>query len=483
MRQGALKGAVICVLMLAGCTRYEPKPISPQDILARVELARRGEVGRASLPASEGDKAGMEARPTAPFTFVRAAELMQAHSPALQEARAEYETALATAKVKTPLPNPSVEAGPNYSFGADVTKQRWAPFASIGFAIPTGSRIKRQDELNRVRAEQAQAEIAIKIRELYLQLRKEYSQLTLARARIALRKSIAESGNRTLDLNKRLIEAGTINSLDVGLLRLETVRLQSEVLSAQTESVEAEGTLAELIGVQASLFVSLPEQSLPTLPEKIPPAEELRQQMLAYHPQLARQRVAYEVAERELRLEIAKQYPDFRFGPSYDRETNEAKNTLGLTLGIDLPVFDRNQQAIATAAKKREEVRAKYEAAANRALSQLETTLRTVDLNAQRLALLKNNLEPQARQNTELARKTIESGASDTLRLLETERSQRTAAIDVLETELALRQTWVALEQAVGAAILQFPGEKPDALKTPDDQTPDHQTPSPEHKP
>ena len=130
MKRAHISVAMIgMALLISGCAKYRPQPLDPPEILARVEHER--------APAEQ--EAGK------PFTFGRAAELMQTHSPVLKEVRAEYETALALAKVKTPLPSPSLEAGPNYGFGPSVAMNRVMPFGSRGFAIPTGGRLKRQD--------------------------------------------------------------------------------------------------------------------------------------------------------------------------------------------------------------------------------------------------------------------------------------------------------------------------------------------------
>jgi outer membrane protein, heavy metal efflux system len=395
-----------------------------------------------------------------PFTFARAIELMQVHSPALKELRAEFATATATANVKTPLPNPAVEVGPQFGFGPDIgSKYQLQPFGSLGFTIPTGKRLKRQDELNRSRAELARMEIQIRSRELFLQLRRQYSEFVLGRSRLAARKSIVESAQKSTALTRRLVEAGQATALDVGLIELDQARVQTDALSAEAQIADVEGNLSELIGVHAEHFENLQEPALPELPETVPALKDLQERLVLNHPALARLRARYEISERELRLEIAKQYPDFHFGPSFERETGEKKSMLGLTLGIDLPVFDRNQQAVATALKRRDEIRLKYEAAANRALAVLDKAWRAHQLAAQKLNLIKTVLLPKTTSNLELARRTLEAGGVDSLRFLETERGQRAVLLDAIDTELSVRAAWIDLEQAVGYPLVLFPSE------------------------
>ncbi len=446
------------LLLLTGCEHYAQRPLQADNILRKVEQQRH-QPNVAIL--DDGSVSNLAtATSTSEFTFARAVELMKQHSPALRDARAEYDTAQTLACIKTPLPNPSFEAGPMYGSGKDVGPlYRVQPFGSLSFAIPTGQRLKRQDELNQVLAAQSYFEIQAKHRELYMDLRREYVALALSRQRIDRRKAIAESAEKSTSITKRMIEIGQMTALDAGLIEVEQARLKIEVFSAQALEVTARGELSNTVGVHSEHFEKLPAEPLSKLPEQLPALAELQKLMLNNNPALARLRTRYEVAERELHLEISKQYPDFKFGPTFDREVGERKTTIGLTLGIDLPIFDRNQQAIATAKQRREEIRTKYETAANRALATLDRAYANSQLAAQKLKLLNTLLLPRVNSNIDLSRKSMEAGVSDLLKFLEAERNQRATLLETLETELALRLAWIELEQAVGYPLAPLPTE------------------------
>lgn len=444
--------AAISVLMLAGCEKYRAQPLNSEKILLDVDRRRQ-------LIASETDEE-FSISASRPLSFIVAKKIMLKRSPALLELEAEYQTKLAVSKIKTPIPNPAFEAGPEYAFGPDVSKlYRLQPFASIGFTIPTGRRLKRQDELNRAFADQAFAEAAIRYRQLYLELRRKYSELILSQGRINLRRQILESATQSTALSKRLIEGGFASALDTGLIELEQARLKLEELEAIGLQETARADLASLTGISASRLEPLAENALPELPLSLQNLDELKQILLQNHPELARLRVQYEVAERALHLEIARQYPDFQIGPNFSRETGEKKTSLGLTLGIELPIFDRNQQGVAKANLERDSARVRYEAAANRALSELERAQRSFELSRVKFDLLRTGIVPQANSNLANAKRALEAGLTDALKLLETERSQRRAHADLLEAELSIRRAWIDVEQAVGFPLGLFPSE------------------------
>lgn len=454
---------------LAGCEKYRSVPLDPLATVARIEAQRLA-------PAGAQEDLGAQ-----PLTLERAADWLRRHGPEVQETLAEYRTAHAVARIDTPLPNPGLEIGPQFGFGPDLAPiNRVTPFGSIGFTIPLGKRLRRQTELNRAYAEVARVHALARFRELYLDLRAGYAGLAIATQRVQAREAIGASAKQSLEAGRRLVEAGQAAALDVAMFELEYQRSQAELLAARRESADAESALAGLLGVHALNTRALPENPLPALPPDLPALDLLKEVLVTEHTGLARLRARYEAAERALRLEISKQVPDFTFGPSWENEVGERKTVLGLTLGIELPLFDRNQQGIAEAKHRREEVRTQYESELKRALAGLEHAHGALGIARENRVLLNEKILPKAEGNVTLARRSVEAGATDAFQLLDAERSARSVKIEALEAELAERKAWSELERAVGRPLMAFPGEEraaepPEVLRPPAFNGPDHQ--------
>jgi outer membrane protein TolC len=406
---------------------------------------------------------------------------MLENGPGVQEAIAAYRTSLARASVDTPLPNPSLEVGPEFGFGSDVMTRRIAPFGALGIVIPLGGRLGRTDDLHRIRAEVARIDGVARHRELYLQLRRSYAALFIARQRREVRREILGAATVSVVSVRRLVDAGQGTAIDVALFQLEKGRAEAKLIDTEVEETDAAAKLASLVGVHPSLFASLPEDPLPDPLAELPTLEMVKAGLVVHHPELGRLRARYEESEAALRLEVAKQYPDFHIGPSIGGETGENKTTIGLTLGIDLPIFDRNQQAIAEADGRREESRVRYEAAARRALVEIERAHRNLALAVRGLRLLQGTVLPEARSSVDLARRSLEAGSGDALRFIDAERSYREILIQVLDAELATHDAWRELELATGKPLVLFPSEEfrsagkaPEALEsqTSDDAPP-----------
>lgn len=452
LRLAARACFVPAALMLAGCERYQSTPLVPEEIAASVSRAR-------AFPDGETD-AGI------PLTFERAAEILARHGPTLKEARAAYETSLAVAEIKTPLSNPSLEIGPNFGFGNAVDSRRIQPFGSIGFAIPTGSRLRDQDALNRSVADGARVEWVLRHRESFLTLRERYARLVLARRRLEDARDLLKQGMVSAEAARAWAAAGQIPALDASLLVAEAEKAGISVSEAERDLVEAESSLAALLGVHPDHFLQVPPASLPEVSAGLPGLGELQGLLVAHHPDLARLRARYAVAEGALRLEIARQYPDLSFGAAWSGEVGESKEVLGLPLGLALPVFDRNRQGIAEAKGRREEIRVRYETAMNRLISALEETRRSWELAAGKRHLAVDVLLSQTQRNTELARKAVAAGISSPVQLLEAQQAHREARAGAFT---ATQEAWTAYfrsEQAVGCPLSLFPGE-PENLAPP----------------
>ncbi|MFN3242181.1 MAG: TolC family protein [Planctomycetota bacterium] len=433
---------------LSGCATqsYEPDPILREELV---------------VLSNEREGPSADAKP-GKLTLSRAAQWLRERGPRVQEAIARYRTAAAKARVSTPWPNPGIYAGPEFGFGREDPINKVVPFGGLTLTIPISGRLGRQDDVNAALAGAARAEALATFRELYLDLRAAYVRLAVAEKRALVRESVLGAARASLTVVNDLVVAGGATALDVSLFQLEHARECSRVLGARLDRVNAAADMSQLVAIRASRLGVLPEQALPELPAQVPGAEDLHELVVNEHPRLFRIRAEYEVAERQLHLEVVRQYPDLVFGPSIGGETGERGTILGLSLGIELPIFDRNQQAIAQARKLREETRTRYESEAHRVLNAVERARATVELASAQHRILRDEVLPAAQTNVRIAEQSLAAGAAGALQLIDAERSLRQVQVEVLEARLAQHLAWSDLEKAVGMPLVRF-GSDPEA--------------------
>ena len=435
----------VLIALLAGCKSYQADPLIPEEILREIERAR--DLPEESVPPGE----------TGP-DLEQLATWMLENSPTLAMARVEAVAAGALAEVDTPLPNPTLSAGPiaGFDLPADASGSV-VPFVEFGFTIPLTGRLGYQDEVNELLAEQARTKLVVVHRRALLELRKLYAVRVLTHRRLLAQAEILESLRRSAGVTRQLVDAGTASALDVGLMKLEVTEAEVVELDFREREVQVDAALSSLIGVDARhLGVRVAGRELSLVTE--PPSPDIAKGiLLANNPDLAMLRARYAVAEKQLRLEIAKQYPDLQIGATFAGDPGTDVSFLGLPLGISLPIFDRNQQPIVVAEQARELIRTEYEATLSRALASLDELLDRHEILAERWRLMEEVALPRSEANVEAARQSILAGEVDVLRVLEVARRSRTLRIEILAAEEALRLLTVELEQLLGWPLTQFP--------------------------
>ncbi len=437
-------GTVLCALVVAAgigpsCTmpRVPECPLVPCEVLATVRHAR-------TPPPSAG------------LALTDARALMRSHNPKIRAARADYRTAQTVACTRTPYPNPELAIGPLLLGGFDVLDATWGLEAALGWTVLLTDTRTLTDHVNAVRAQAALADLAAVERSEYLSLRRAYVQVQQEIAIREAREALAAAARESAEMGQKAVDAGSSTTLDVNLLLLEAAEIQSEFLATEEELANMRGDLGVHLGL-AALDPGAPGPiELPVLPNRIPSGTELEHLVIAHNPALAALRAAYLVAEKELRLEVAAAVPQLGMGVAYEREGG---NKLGLPLGIELPIFDRNQPAIARATQERAAVRDRYVAALTDILANVERARARLLVRQQRLALYEAQIAP-AEETIALAESSLGVTESfNMLRYLEVLRATRRVRVEELTSRALVYEGWAELEQACGAPLLRFGSE------------------------
>lgn len=434
----------LCALLTAGCARYEKRPLQA-DLLLRQAID-----DRTPAPVPEGEHVG----------FVDAARLMDGHGPDLLELRADYLTQRADADAPTPWPNPGVEAGPAWGFDLeDGAARSVQPFVSLGVTIPIGGRIGRERSLHGAEAERARVSLILRHRALYMDLRRAYADCVLAAETERVQNEVVAAAAESVTLARQLVQAGGATALDVMLAELRHSRYQANLYDARGETADLRAGLSALLGVDTRALPLSPLDTLPALPETLPEFNAVRDELAARHPALLELREEYEVADQALRLEIAKQYPDITLGPNYEGEPGEDKKTLSLGLGLELPLFDRNQQGVLQAERRREELRVRYQAGCARALTELERAWDRLRAALDKHTWLRDTGQKRAREAMRLAREALRAGGGDAMTYLQIAAEYRDALLECIRSEREVRAAMAAFESAAGRPIWLFPEE------------------------
>jgi cobalt-zinc-cadmium efflux system outer membrane protein len=220
--------------------------------------------------------------------------------------------------------------------------------------IQLAGKRNKQVRLARVEREIAEHSLTDLVRTLRYELRSAFFNLYFLQRAVAFDdRTIAEVG-RTIAVAEKLYERRTI-------LFSEVVRLRALLLSVQSERL---GHLNQIAELQGNLRVLLRDEGLPqryyvpTLDRSR--LDSLHVDTIALGAIVARAREARpdaRIAESNARLEEANlslqralRTPDLTLGASYSSTGGPAPRYFALGVGIELPLFDRNQGNIRASA-------------------------------------------------------------------------------------------------------------------------------------
>lgn len=419
--------ACLCATM-SGCTTYQAQPIDPKTEATAFEARTLGR---------------------GPWNLVTLQAEAQRLHPDAAIALAKRKAADAAAIAAGARPNPTLSTSAQKNTSAEPGAHAWTYALGLDFPLETaGKRDYRaaQAAWQARSAAYAQADalwrIHAQVRDAYIG---SYPLQGLAQDRQAIREQLLKETQRRL-------AAGMVASEEALQARLA---VKQAVLSAEEARQRRLGSLHKLaaaLGVPAHAldgltlaFADLTDEALPDTGR----IEEASKSALQSRPDVLAALAEYEASQANLQLEVAHQYPDVTLGPGYSWDAGALKWSLGLSLA--LPLFDRNQGAIAQAEAKRQEAAATFRSVQAQAIADIGDARATYAQAKQTLALARGMaVDQEARLLS--AQLAFKAGAIDRLAVLEAQ----------LEASLADSTRIEALLEAHRAA-----GRLEDALRQP----------------
>ncbi|MDE2403006.1 MAG: TolC family protein [Burkholderiales bacterium] len=423
----ALPMACLCAAM-SGCTTYQAQPINPETEAAAFEAHSLG---------------------PGPWTLARLQAEAERHHPDADIALAKRKAADAAAIAAGARANPTLSTSAQKNTSAEPGAHAWTYTLGLDFPLETaGMRDYRaaQAAWQARSAAYAQADalwhIRAHVREAYIG---SYPLQGLAQERQAIREQLLKETQRRL-------AAGMVASDETLQARLAAKQAVLSAEEARQRRLDSLRKLAAAVGVPAHALDGTGLAFADLADEVLPDAARIGQaskSALQSRPDVLAALAEYEASQANLQLEIARQYPDITLGPGYSWDAGALKWSLGLSLA--LPLFDRNQGAIAQAEAKRQEAAATFRSVQAQAIADIGDALAAYSQAKQMLALVQGMAVDQGSRlrSTQLA---FKAGAVDRLAMLEAQ----------LEASLAESRRIEALLEAHRAA-----GRLEDALRQP----------------
>lgn len=351
-----MRSSILCVmaLLLAGCASYTPKPLDPA---AQQTAFESGRLDGSDVRQYIERRLGHEITPWPPkswdITTLAPAALF--YHPDLRVARARLSVSESARVTAAEIPNPTMGLSSQFNTDAPLDESPWTLGYSFGIPIETagkrGYRIEQAQHL----FEGQRLGVAMATWNVRTRLRSRLVEHLLAVRNLELVKTEQMARAESVGILETRFALGDVPSQDVEVARITLHQTALNIHVAEGRVQDTRVALADAIGIPVSALAGV-EITHPDLERPAPfseiPVEVVRREALLNRLDLRRALADYAASDAALKLEIAKQYPDLRLGPSYSWDAGTVKWELGLS--FVLPILNQNQGGIAEATARRE---------------------------------------------------------------------------------------------------------------------------------
>ena len=440
---------ILSGFLLAGCAHFEPRPLLPEKSAAQLSARRLDDAGlKIFLDQNLGHE--LKAWPVKNWGVPDLTLVAFYFHPSLEVARAQWLVATAGLKTAGARPNPSVTVTPGFDSQIPGNYSPWLVPVTFDLPIETaGKRGKRLAEAEKI-AESARWNFVSAAWKIRSGVRASLGDLKQAERRAALLQAQLAAQNQIVQLLRQRFDAGAISRPELTAAQIALNKTQLDLSGAQSEKSAARSRLAEALGVSvAALDGGNFHFDFSMRDGRALTSAEARAVALRSRADILGALADYAAAEADLRLEVAKQYPDLHFGPGYAWNSGNAGDSqwsLGLTL--ELPILDQNQGPITEAEARRKLAAAKFVELQAQVIGDIDRAVSGFRVAREQMRIGNEMFAAEQRQQ-KTAEANLKAGAGDRLDVLNAQLELSSAQLAQMDNEAKLQAAYSALEDAV----------------------------------
>jgi cobalt-zinc-cadmium efflux system outer membrane protein len=441
---------ISCAFLITGCQPYSRAPL---DLTARRVAVEARDLSDAGVLAYARRFESPPGGPSDPYDPADGLTIREAEVVALF-----FNPQLRLARLRANVPRVgAAEAGrwEDPELGIDgeriveSVRHPWVLAGTLNFTVPLSGRLGVEKE--KANAEFAAEELRVlaEERRVLAQLRVEWVEWSVAGERASLTRQFLSELAGVMDRAERLRAAGELGPVDARLFQIESAKATARLNGLEAVARAAEVRLKSRLGLVPAADVTL-VPSVPGTAVRVP-AEDGWEAALAANPRIRVARAEYEVAERALKLEVRRQYPDLKLGGGFGTDEGDERILFGAAL--PLPLFNANRRAIAEARAAREVARAAAEAEYEHLHGEVAAARAELEGARARVEYVERELAPLADRQVEDALRLGRAGEFNTLVLLEALKAAHEAKLEVLDARLGSALARKRLEALLDAGV------------------------------
>jgi outer membrane protein, heavy metal efflux system len=415
---------------LSACATYTPAPLMPEQSASALIKRKLG---------------------SGSWSLVKLQDLAAAQHADIAVARAKLTAAHAALVTAQTRPNPALAWAPTWaSNSTDISP--WALGFTLDIPIETnGKRAKRIDKAisqNQV----ATLEVAAATFKARQAVRAAYDDLAATTQQVRLYGQQQAAQEKVVEFLKKRIAAGEASKTESLASRLLLQQTRLLVRQMEKKQAEARADLAAAVGVPiegldgAEIDLGSFDASAP-----LPAAKTARAHALQGRVDVLAAVAAYAVQEADVRLEVAKSFPDVHLTPGFQYDQGTNKWSLP-GLSFPLPLTDQNQGPIAESQAKRTELAATVESLQAAAIAAVDKALASLRGAQEKRKEAEKLVAEQQQAMAEIERQA-KAGEGDRLSVLTGEVERLAAEVSRIEAQTDARLAEAQLQSATQSPL------------------------------
>jgi cobalt-zinc-cadmium efflux system outer membrane protein len=356
------------------------------------------------------------------LTPERALERALQHNPDLETFAASIEARTHAIRQNGRLPNPELELELENFGGSGEFRGTSNAEASVRLQqrVELGGKRQRRVELARGALRQEETRTRAYTAELRALVRIRAIALALVQQRLQLALKQEQLSHTLLSIVRERIDAGKAADIEQIAFKIRLSEMQLKTQEARIELKRAKHALAALWGESSPTFDAI------TLDLRdLPPRFEIEDLYASLErtpaSDLARNRTRK--ALEEVRLERARRIPDLNLSVGVKEERGSGDHALIAGIGVEIPIFDRNQDGVAAARARQRQTEAALHAVMTEQRHQLREVWHALERVREKEDRLRTEILPAAEEHFDAVTYAYRAGKYTYERVLDTQQN------------------------------------------------------------
>ena len=447
------KAVILFAMFFAGCAHFQPQPLSPEKSAAQLDARRLDEAGlKEFLEKNLGQE--LKTWPETNWDLPELTLVAFYFHPTLEVARDQWLVAQAGLKTAGARPNPSVSFTPAYDTQIPGNYSPWLIPVTFDIPIETaGKRGKRIAEAEKI-SESARWNFVSAAWQIRSGVRASLLDFKIAGQRAELLQQEFVAQKQIVKLLQQRFDSGEISRPELTPAQIALNKTLLDLSDARSKQSDSRSRLAEALGLSEAALDGEELNFDFSSPDAKPlTSADARLVALRSRADILGALADYAVAEDDLRLQIAKQYPDLHLGPGYAWNFgNAGDNEWSLGLTLELPILDQNQGPVAEAGARRKLAAAKFVELQSQVIGEIDRAVAGWRVAEDQLKA-GDAVFAAEQQQLKSAQAQFQAGAAGQLDSLNAQLELSNARLAQLDNEAKLQTAFGALEDAVQSPL------------------------------